>query len=45
VFALRHIDGERLENIAVLCNCSLATVKRRLTAAIAKLDKAMADAK
>lgn len=32
-FTLRHIDGRGLEDVASLCECSLATVKRRLTKA------------
>lgn len=27
---LRHVDGEQLEDVARICNCSLATVKRRI---------------
>lgn len=30
---LRHIEGEKLEEVAVACDCSLATVKRWLDAA------------
>lgn len=30
---LRHVEGERLDAVARLCNCSLATAKRRITAA------------
>jgi len=33
VFALRHIDDRSLEEIAAICKCSLATVKRRLARA------------
>jgi len=29
-WALRYLDGEQLEDIASLCRCSLATVKRRI---------------
>lgn len=29
-FALRHIDGMELTRVAELCDCSLATIKRRL---------------
>jgi RNA polymerase sigma-70 factor (ECF subfamily) len=32
-WVLRHIEGETLDSIAVLCNCSKATVQRRLRAA------------
>ena len=31
VFALRHLDGMELTSIAVACDISLATVKRRLS--------------
>jgi len=30
VFVLRHVDGQRLEEVAQATGCSLATVKRRL---------------
>jgi len=30
---LRHIEGERLEDVADACECSLATAKRRIAAA------------
>jgi len=30
---LRHVEGERLEDVADACGCSLATAKRRITAA------------
>jgi RNA polymerase sigma-70 factor (ECF subfamily) len=30
-WALRHIQGERLEDVARLCRCSLATAKRRIS--------------
>jgi len=30
---LRHVEGERLDAVARLCGCSLATAKRRITAA------------
>jgi DNA-directed RNA polymerase specialized sigma24 family protein len=30
---LRHIEGETLDSIAVLCGCSKTTVQRRLRAA------------
>ncbi len=32
-WSLRHVEGERLERVAELCGCSLATVKRRIKAA------------
>jgi RNA polymerase sigma-70 factor (ECF subfamily) len=30
---LRHVEGHELTEVAALCNCSLATVKRRILAA------------
>ncbi len=30
---LRHVEGERLEDVADACKCSLATAKRRIAAA------------
>lgn len=30
IFTLRFVDGQRLEDISTICNCSLATAKRRL---------------
>jgi RNA polymerase sigma-70 factor, ECF subfamily len=32
-WSLRHIEGERLETVALMCGCSLATAKRRIVAA------------
>jgi RNA polymerase sigma-70 factor, ECF subfamily len=32
-WTLRHVQGESLEQVAVLCGCSLATAKRRISAA------------
>lgn len=32
-WTLRHVEGERLEAVAQLCGCSLATAKRRIAAA------------
>jgi RNA polymerase sigma-70 factor (ECF subfamily) len=32
-WTIRHVQGETLERTATLCNCSLATVKRRIKAA------------
>ena len=32
-WTLRYVEGEQLERVAELCNCSLATVKRRIKAA------------
>jgi RNA polymerase sigma-70 factor (ECF subfamily) len=35
----RHLEGEALDQVALLCGCSLATAKRRIAAAQAALDK------
>lgn len=32
-WVLRHVDGYKLEEVAVMCGCSLATCKRRISAA------------
>lgn len=32
-WALRHIEQERLDQVALMCGCSLATAKRRIAAA------------
>lgn len=39
-WTLRHIEGEQLEAVAELCGCSLATVKRRIAAAQAVIERA-----
>jgi RNA polymerase sigma-70 factor (ECF subfamily) len=36
-WTLRHVEGESLEDLAVLCGCSLATAKRRIASAHEKL--------
>lgn len=36
-WSLRHLEGERLERVADLCGCSLATAKRRIAAAHERL--------
>ncbi len=38
-WTLRYVDGEALESVAALCGCSLATVKRRISAAQAVLER------
>lgn len=38
-WTLRNVEGEQLERVASLCNCSLATAKRRVAAAHDKLNK------
>jgi RNA polymerase sigma-70 factor, ECF subfamily len=42
-WSLRHLEGERLEQVAVQCGCSLATAKRRIAAAHAAIEKAVSD--
>jgi len=42
-WSLRHMEGEKLEDVAVLCNCSLATAKRRIAAAARVLEEALSD--
>jgi RNA polymerase sigma-70 factor (ECF subfamily) len=41
-WSLRHIEGERLETVALLCGCSLATAKRRIVAAQKAITEAVA---
>jgi RNA polymerase sigma-70 factor (ECF subfamily) len=36
-WALRYVEGESLEEVARLCDCSLATAKRRISAAHEKI--------
>jgi len=36
-WTLRYVEGERLERIAELCECSLATAKRRIASAHEKI--------
>jgi RNA polymerase sigma-70 factor, ECF subfamily len=36
-WTLRHVEGESLDQIAILCGCSLATAKRRIASAQEKL--------
>ncbi|MDD9944245.1 MAG: sigma-70 family RNA polymerase sigma factor [Myxococcales bacterium] len=36
-WTLRHIEGEKLEDVADRCGCSLATAKRRIAAAHARI--------
>jgi RNA polymerase sigma-70 factor (ECF subfamily) len=42
-WSLRHIEGERLDDIASLCECSLATAKRRIAAASVRLEELLID--
>ena len=36
---LRHVEGEELEQVALMCGCSLATVKRRIASAHARIEE------
>ncbi len=38
-WTLRHLEGEKLEEVARCCRCSLATAKRRVAAAQARLER------
>jgi len=38
-WVLRHVEGQSLEQVAELCECSLATVKRRIAAAHERIRK------
>ena len=38
-WALRYLEGETMERVAVLCGCSLSTAKRRVTSAEQALEK------
>jgi RNA polymerase sigma-70 factor (ECF subfamily) len=40
-WTLRHVEGEKLDAVARICGVSLATAKRRIASAQAKLDKAL----
>lgn len=42
-WTLRYVEGEKLEQVAERCGCSLATVKRRIAAAQATLQAEMDD--
>jgi RNA polymerase sigma-70 factor (ECF subfamily) len=42
-WCLRHVEGMKLDEVARACRCSLATVKRRIAAAQARLDEELAD--
>jgi RNA polymerase sigma-70 factor (ECF subfamily) len=43
-WVLRHLEGERLEDVAKACGCSLATAKRRIGAAQHVLEEVLRDA-
>lgn len=40
-WVLRHMEGEKLESVADLCGCSLATAKRRIAAAQQALEEVL----
>ncbi len=40
---LRYVEGEKLERVAELCDCSLATAKRRIARAHQTLSKVIGD--
>lgn len=42
-WTLRYLQDERLENVATIVGCSLATAKRRIAAAQLKLDEVLKD--
>jgi RNA polymerase sigma-70 factor (ECF subfamily) len=42
-WTLRHVQGESLAEVAVLCECSLATAKRRIGAAQDAIVEALSD--
>ncbi|HEX2679025.1 MAG TPA: RNA polymerase sigma factor [Polyangiales bacterium] len=42
-WTLRYVEGEKLEQVAEKCGCSLATAKRRISAAHAALQAEMDD--
>jgi RNA polymerase sigma-70 factor (ECF subfamily) len=42
-FSLHHLQGEKVEAVAVLCGCSLATAKRRIARALATIGKKLGD--
>ncbi|HET9931893.1 MAG TPA: sigma-70 family RNA polymerase sigma factor [Polyangiaceae bacterium] len=42
-WTLRHIEGEQLDAVAALSGCSLATAKRRISAAARTLEEAFSD--
>jgi RNA polymerase sigma-70 factor (ECF subfamily) len=42
-WTLRFVEGERLEEVAKLCDCSLATAKRRISSAQQRIDEGLSD--
>jgi RNA polymerase sigma-70 factor (ECF subfamily) len=43
-WVLRHLEGEKLEDVASACACSLATAKRRIASAQQSIERALSDA-
>jgi RNA polymerase sigma-70 factor (ECF subfamily) len=42
-WSLRYVEGEKLEQVAEHCGCSLATAKRRISAAHARIQAELED--
>jgi RNA polymerase sigma-70 factor (ECF subfamily) len=42
-WTLRYVEGEKLEEVAERCGCSLATAKRRIAAAQSRLESELGD--
>ncbi len=42
-WTLRYIEGQQLEEVAGICGCSLATAKRRISAAQERIERAFSD--
>jgi RNA polymerase sigma-70 factor (ECF subfamily) len=42
-WSLRYLEGEPLDNVAAMCGCSLATAKRRVSAAKNVIDEVFRD--
>lgn len=40
-WSLRYVEGEKLTRVAALCNCSLATAKRRISATQSAIQQAV----
>jgi len=43
-WSLRYLEGEPLDMVAASCGCSLATAKRRISAAKRVIDEVFGDA-
>jgi len=42
-WSLQYLQGERVEEVAALCGCSLATAKRRIASAQISLQEVLGD--